>query len=224
MPEFQPDERFEHMLQLLDRAAAGDKELLAQIQSRGGFSKEELAPVIEYVNRKRGAQAPAAIDPVKLKQLQAAGATPEQIAEYQAKVSQPMDFGNMAYGMFIRSDDAKPTPGSPQPSPAAAKAPAAKSKAAPKAKPKAPPKAPASAMLNEDALLPEQAIGASALRMLENVAMPNTVLDSYGRPIDSPAQQLGDSDDPVEIMRRIEEGNRKKALLQESYKRAAEMK
>jgi hypothetical protein len=55
----------------------------------------------------------------------------------------------------------------------------------------------------------------------EKQAMPNTVLDPYGHPIDSPAQQTGPLDDPNEINARVADGQKKQDYLRGQYAKAA---
>lgn len=226
---FQPDPRFETMLELLDKAMKGDKELLAQIQRRGGFSKEELAPIQEYARRKWDAKLsadapPQAISEKEMADLKQFGASPEEIADYAKKLSAPTDMGSQ-YAMFLRPE---PKPGASGGASSVPPAPTKKGGGLPKpaGKPKIKP-APASqpsSLETIEASNPDQQAGKAALQMLERIAMPNTVMDPYGRPIDSPAQQLDPTDDVAEISRRIEEGKRMRKQLEESYRRSNEAK
>jgi hypothetical protein len=221
---FQPDQRYEKMLELLDRAMKGDKEILAQIIRRGGFSKEELAPIQDYATRK-WASRPQSVDVsgADIADLEAAGASRDEIVEYQKRLQKPVDVGAQ-YGMFLREEIGEQQPPAPasQPAAAAASKPAPKGKPpAKKPAPKKPPVKMADPLPEEQAGVPEAQLGAAALRMLQGaVPMPHTVMDPYGRPIDSPADQLEPTDDPIEIARRIEEGKQRRAQLQERYKNA----
>jgi hypothetical protein len=214
---FQPDPRFETMLQLLDRAMKGDKEILGQIQRRGGFTKEELAPIQEYATRKWAAKGGQHRDVSgkDIADMAAVGASQDEILDYQMKVNKPVDIGAQ-YGMFLREENKNaplPVP------PSAAKAPAAKKPAGGGAKPKAKPKT-GSKLDDVQAINPDQETAAAALKMLENIALPNTVLDSYGHPIDSPAQQTGPLDDMEEMHRRIAEGYKQREYLKGQQKQA----